>query len=108
MSKIAITYEKTNYELEFNRNSVRMMEGQGFNIDALTTQPVTMIPMLFYGAFSKNHTGVKRNLVDKIYESLSNKQGLIATLVEMYAETVSTLMEGDSNTEGNAVWEVVK
>jgi hypothetical protein len=108
MSKIAITYEKVTYELEYNRNAVRMMEGQGFNIDTLTKQPVTMIPILFYGAFSKNHTGIKRNLVDKIYDSLSNKQGLIGVLVEMYAETVSTLMEGSPETEGNAVWEVVK
>jgi hypothetical protein len=103
MSKIAITYEKNTYELEYNRNSVRMMEGQGFNIDTLTTQPVTMIPLLFYGAFSKNHTGMKRNLVDKIYDSLPNKQGLIQVLVEMYAETVSSLMEGSPNDEGNAV-----
>ena len=108
MSKITIKYEKDTYELEFNRNAVRMMESQGFNIDALTTQPVTMIPMLFYGAFSKNHTGIKRNTVDKIYDSLSNKQGLIGALVEMYAETVSALMEGSPETEGNAVWEVVK
>ncbi len=108
MSKIAITYEKNTYELEYNRNAVQMMERQGFNIDTLTTQPVTMIPILFYGAFSKNHTGIKRNLVDKIYDSLSNKQGLIGALVEMYAETVSTLMEGSPETEGNAVWEVVK
>ncbi len=84
------------------------MEGQGFNVDALTTQPVTMIPLLFYGAFSKNHTGIKRGIVDKIYDSLSNKQGLITALVEMYAETVNTLMEGSPETEGNAVWEVVK
>ncbi len=108
MSKIAITHEKNTYELEFNRKSVRMMEGQGFNIDALTEQPVTMIPMLFYGAFSKNHTGIKRNLVDEIYESLPNKSGLITALVEMYAETVSSLMEGNPSAEGNAVWEVVK
>ena len=33
---------------------------------------------------------------------------LIEALVEMYAETVSTLMEGSPETEGNAVWEVVK
>lgn len=108
MSKIAITYEKNTYELEFNRNAVRMMEGQGFNIDALTAQPVTMIPLLFYGAFSKNHAGIKRNLVDKIYDSLANKQALITALVEMYAETVSSLMEGSPSDEGNAVWEVVK
>lgn len=108
MSKIAITYEKNTYELEYNRNAVRMMESQGFNIDALTTQPVTMIPMLFYGAFTKNNPGIKRNLVDKIYDSLSGKQGLIQALVEMYAETVSTLMDSNSETEGNATWEVVK
>lgn len=108
MSKIAITYEKNTYELEYNRKAVRMMEGQGFNIEALTEQPVTMIPILFYGAFSKNHTGIKRNLVDEIFDSLSNKTGLIQALVEMYAETVSSLMEGNPNEEGNAVWEVVK
>ena len=108
MSKIAITYEEKTYELEFNRNAVRMLEGQGFNIDALTAQPVTMIPLLFYGAFAKNHTGIKRNLVDKIYESLQNKSGLIQALAEMYAETVNTLLDSGSETEGNAVWEVVK
>ena len=108
MSKIAITYENNTYELEFNRNAVRMMEGQGFNIEELTKQPVTMIPMLFYGAFSKNHTGIKRNLVEKIFDSLSDKQGLIGVLVEMYAETISTLMDDNSKAEGNATWEVVK
>lgn len=108
MSKIAITYKENTYDLEFNRNSVRMMEGQGFDIEAITAKPVTMIPLLFYGAFAKNHTGIKRNLVDKIYDSLSNKQALIAALVDMYAETVNTLMEGSTETEGNAVWEVVK
>ena len=108
MSKIAITYEKNTYELEYNRNAVRMMEGQGFNIDTLTTQPVTMIPILFYGAFSKNHTGIKRSLVDEIYDKLPNKSGLISALVEMYADTVNSLMEGNPSEEGNAVWEVVK
>ena len=108
MSKITIKHEKNTYELEFNRKTVRMMEGQGFNIDALTEQPVTMIPMLFYGAFSKNHTGIKRSLVDEIFDSLSDKAGLVQALVEMYAETVSSLMEGNPNDEGNAVWEVTK
>lgn len=108
MSKIAITHEKNTYELEFNRKTVRMMEGQGFNIDAVTEQPVTMIPMLFYGAFSKNHTGIKRSLVDEIYDKLPNKSGLISALVEMYADTVNSLMEGNPSEEGNAVWEVVK
>lgn len=105
---IKITYEKNTYELEFNRKTVRMMEGQGFNIDALTEQPATMIPMLFYGAFSKNHTGIKRNLVDEIYNSLPNKSGLIQALAEMYADTVSSLIEGNPSDEGNASWEVVK
>lgn len=107
MSKIAITYDKKEYVLEYSRQSVKTMESQGFVLDELTSKPMTMIPMLFQGAFIKNHTGMKRALKEEIYEQIGDKTGLMEALMEMYAETLSTLTD-DKGGEGNATWAMVK
>ena len=106
MSKINLTYKKDEYILEFNRQSVKTMESQGFVLEELTAKPMTMIPLLFNGAFIKNHRGIKRNLMDEIFEEVGDKTALMEALMEMYAETLSTLTEG--NGEGNATWAMVK
>lgn len=107
MSKINLTYENKEYTLEYSRQSVRTMESQGFNFDELTTKPATMLPLLFDGAFLKNHRGIKRRLIDEIYDEISNKGELLAALGEMYAETLNTLV-GDKADEGNVQWAVTK
>ena len=107
MSKINLTHNKTEYTLEFNRQSVKTMEGWGFVMDEVATKPATMIPLLFTGAFAKNHRGLKRKVIDEIYEEIGNKSALIEALVEMYAETLTTLIE-DKEDEGNVQWAVVK
>ena len=107
MSKITMTYGKTEYTLEYNRQSVKTMESQGFVLEELTSKPVTMIPMLFAGAFIKNHRGMKRSLIDEIFDNLEDKSGLFEALMEMYAETLSTLTE-NSHGEGNVSWAIVK
>lgn len=106
MSKINLTYNKKDYILEYNRQSVKTMEQQGFVLEDLTAKPMTMIPLLFQGAFIKNHRGIKRNLMDEIFEELGDKTALMEALMEMYAETLSTLTEGSG--EGNATWAMVK
>lgn len=107
MSKIALTYKDKDYELEYTRQSVRMMESQGFVLEEISSKPMTMIPMLFSGAFAKNHRGIKRALIDEILENISDKAGLLNALIEMYAETLSSLTDETEN-EGNAVWAVMK
>ena len=107
MSKITLNYNEKDYTLEYNRQSVRMMESQGFVLEQISTKPVTMIPMMFYGAFMKNHKGMKRALIDEIYDEVVDKSGLLNALMEMYAETLSTLTD-ENEVEGNAIWAVVK
>ena len=106
MSNVSLSYKGKNYTLGFNRKTASALEAQGFNIDALTAQPSVMIPMLFYGAFAMNHTGMKRRDVDEIFENLTGKMELINILAESYADTVSTLMEDAPESEGNATWAV--
>lgn len=107
MSKIALNYNGKDYELEYTRQSVRAMEGQGFVLEQISSKPMTMIPMLFSGAFAKNHRGIKRSLIDEILENISDKAGLLNALIEMYADTLSSLTDETEN-EGNATWAVTK
>ena len=106
MSKIVLNYEKKEYVLEYNRQSVKQMEGQGFVLDEIASKPMTMIPMLFSGAFIKNCKGTKRTVIDAIYDGITDKTALMEALMEMYAETLSTLT--DNNEEGNVTWTLTK
>ena len=114
-TKITITYNKKSYDLEYSRSSVKQMEQQGFVLNQIGDKPMSMVPLLVYGAFAKNHKGIKQSLMDEIYEHITDKvgndgeNGFIRALLEMYAETVSTLTDNTSVDEGNvATWKVVK
>lgn len=106
MSKIKLTYDEKEYELEYSRQSVKTMESRGFILDEVSSKPMTMIPLLFEGAFIKNCSGVKRKVMDEIYEGIGDKTGFIQALAELYAETLSTLT--DSNGEGNVSWAMTR
>ena len=111
---ITVTYDEQTYNLEYSRNAVKTMEQQGFVLDQIGDKPMTMVPLLVYGAFIKNHKGIKRALVDEIYEHIADKvgdgdTGFIQALLEMYSETVNTLTDNSSVDEGNvATWKVSK
>ena len=72
---ITVTYNKQSYVLEYSRNAVKQLEQQGFVLDQVGDKPMTMLPLLVYGAFLKNHKGIKRGLVDEIYEHIADKIG---------------------------------
>lgn len=99
-----ITFEYNNkpYCLEYSKQAVRTMENQGFSIEQIGEKPTTMIPMLFQGAFIKNHQGIKRKLVDEIYNSLDKDQ-LVVSLAEMYTDTVNSVLEGEAVDEAKKI-----
>lgn len=112
---ITVNYDGKDYVLEYTRNSVKQMEQQGFVLGEIGDKPMTMVPILVYGAFMKHHKGIKRSLVDEIYEHIADKtggvdeDGFVQVLLEMYADTVNTLTENKPSDEGNvATWKVTK
>lgn len=114
-TKITVSYKNEDYVLEFSRDTAKQIEEMGFVLNEVSSKPATMIPLLVYGAFLKNNRGIKRKLVDEIYKNLTGKvnrageEGFINVLTEMYAETVSTLMEDAPADEGNAAtWMVTR
>src|SRR5690606_764583 len=103
--QIRFTYDGVDYTLEFTRKSVETMERNGFVITEVFEKPMTLLPTLFAGAFLAHHRSVKREVIDKIYESMPNKQDLITKLAEMYNEPIAALLDEPEDEEGNVKWE---
>lgn len=100
---ITIEYNNKTYTLEYNRRTVQQMESTGFKISELVDKPATNLPLLFQGAFLMHHRFEKPELINEIYDSLTDKHGLITALAELYNEPLVTLLE-DSDGTKNATW----
>lgn len=88
------------YRLEYTKASIMHMERQGFSLDDFEKKPVLMATMLVQGAFIKNHSNIKYEKIESIYQTLKNKEEFLEKLVEMYNEQSDELVD-----EGNSDWE---
>jgi len=106
MSKqLRFTYKDKEYCLEFTRRSVETMERNGFIANDIREKPMTTLPALFAGAFLANHRFVKADLINEIYDHMTNKTELIGKLAEMYNEPIMAMVDDpDENAEGNVSW----
>lgn len=106
-TKITVNYEGKDYILEYDRDSIEMMEKRGFVVSELSTRPMMMLPIAFQGLFYKNHKNVKNIVIDNIYDKLKDKEKLLETIGTMLSETYDTLFEENEDDEGNLDWEIV-
>lgn len=102
MSTINFSYDGRDYTLEFTRKTVKQMEDKGFVAARFVDAPMTVLPDLFAGAFLANHRFVKREVIDEIFDKMTDKQMLIDTLSKMYNEPLEALM-ADGDNEGNGI-----
>lgn len=109
--RINIPYNGKTYVLEFDRTAVKTMEKGGFKVNAVDSMPVTMIEMLFRGAFLMHHSSAKAATIEKIYGQLRSRELLVKTLVDMYVEAYTSLFgdeDEDDGDEGNPGWGVTE
>ena len=102
---IKLNYDGVEYTLEYTRRTVSQMEERGFVIADIGDKPATMIPMLYEGAFLAHHRMAKNDIIWEIYESLKDKEGLMAKLAEMYAEPIEALFDEKEDDGKNVTWE---
>lgn len=102
--QLKFTFDNKEYCLEFTRRSVELMEKNGFVAADINDKPMTTLPALFAGAFYANHRYVKKEVVDEIYNKMTNKDELIGKLAEMYNEPIRALVEEPEESEGNVSW----
>jgi len=90
------------YSLEFNRKSVSKTEQAGLDVNKMDSQSMTMIPILFWGAFQMHHPHMTKDQTDKILfdgmGGLSEEE--MAYLGKLYAEPFQTLI-ASSTQSGN-------
>ena len=101
---INFTFEGVDYTLEYTRATVATLEKQGFNISEISEKPLTTLPALFAGAFLAHHRFVKRDVIDRIYDKMTNKMDLVMRLAEMYNEPIEALVDEPEESEGNLTW----
>jgi hypothetical protein len=101
---ITFNFEGTDYTLEYTRATVATLEKQGFNISEISEKPLTTLPALFAGAFLAHHRFVKRDVIDRIYDKMTNKMDLVMRLAEMYNEPIEALVDEPEESEGNLTW----
>lgn len=82
------------YTLEFNRNSVVSAERAGFRPELISEQPMTMIPLLFYAAFKKNHPKIKQEETDRIlFDEMGGiEPAVLEKLAQLYAVPTQALI----------------
>lgn len=103
---ITFTYDGKEYTLEYNRKVVKnIMERRGFNLNEVDAKPVTLLPLLFWGAFQMHHKGISQDTTDEMLEHFTNKDVMFEKLSEMYIEPANVLFEEpDEDNEGNVSW----
>lgn len=102
---IKIPYDGREYILDFNRNTVRQMEKNGFVVN--TDAPLSMVTDLFRGAFMMHHRQVKPDKIEEIWDAQKGKDKLLAKLVSMYTKPLEDLMGEKEEEDENPTWEEV-
>lgn len=102
--QIIFTYKDKEYTLEFTRASIQKLEARDFDITEVKRKPVTYLPLIFAGAFLAHHPYVKKEVVDEIFEQISDKDSLFSKLAEMYNEPIQAMTDGEGNLDWKATW----
>lgn len=60
---------------------------------------MTVLPEMFSGAFIAHHTGLKRKIMDEIFDRISDKRALLGKLAEMYNDPMEQLFDNEGVTK---------
>lgn len=103
MKQITVRDKHNNpYVLTFTAETVKTLESRGFSLDELTSKPMTMIPLLFEGAFlAKEANNVTSEKATEIYQSQKDKTKLLEKLIQLYNDPIDEVIVK----EGNMEWE---
>lgn len=104
---IVFEHKGTQYTLEFSRDSVKQMERAGFNISDAADKPITSLDILFRGAFICHHPRTSQAVIEEIWDSLSDKDGLFDALADLYNEPMEAMLKEPDEAK-KISWKVVK
>lgn len=85
------------YTLEFSRKTVAKVEDAGLDVNRLDSASMTMIPLMFWGAFLMHHPHMSKDQTDKIlFDGLGGlTKDEMEHLGKLYAEPFQTLIASE-------------
>lgn len=85
------------YTLEYSRKTVAKVERAGLDIGKIDSSPMTMIPLLFWGAFLMHHPNMTKEQTDAIlFDGLNGLESEEVTyLGKLYSEPFKTLVSSE-------------
>lgn len=91
------------YTLEFNRRTVMKAEQAGLDINQIESKSMTMITLLFWGAFQMHHPYMTKEMTDKIlFEGLGGLDDEeLKRLGDLYAVPLQTLISSEEDQKQN-------
>lgn len=95
VAPIKITDKETNhvYVLDFNRESVQFAESNGFDWDLVSSQPATLIPLIWYCAFRRYDRRISRDKTTQLLEDLGGMRvDWLKRLKELYDQSMASLI----------------
>lgn len=102
--KITNNKDGETYELDFNRETLYVMDRDGFKIEEVADYPATNIPKLFFYSFRKNHRKMTKAQTDRILQDVLHgvTPKILERLVLLYnqAATANNVQE-DEDLEKN-------
>lgn len=106
---IEITYNKKTYDLEFDKETVTMLENRGFDINKVTERPTSQFPILFWGAFLKHNPKIKKGETDLMLGHFKDVPGMVSALIDLYNEPANKMFDEPEEDDPNAgTWTVIK
>ena len=95
--------EGREYTLEYSRKTVAKTEAAGLDVNKMDSAPMTMLPLLFWGAFLMHHPYMKIEDTNRILfdglGGLSNEEA--EYLGKLYAEPFKSLISGEGEGKEN-------
>ena len=71
-TKINLTYKDEKYCLEFNRETFKLLEKNGFKLEEFLEQRMSNIELVFTASYVKNHPKIKQTVIDEIYKKFGS------------------------------------
>ena len=99
MRKCSINIKDKNYDLQLNRESIKWLEGQGFNASEFERKPLTYMELLWQSAFIMNHKEVNPNLALKLMDSYQEEGGDVTEVVNFIIEEYQSFISALSDTK---------
>lgn len=111
MRKLKLHIKDKDYTLEMNRDTVKLLESNGFSIEEFDKKPLTYYDLLWTSLFYANHKDVNPNLALKLMDTYRtdnhNPSKVIKFAIDEYQTFMSALADIGS-TENEDELEIIE